>query len=321
MDASTTQSGDAAFWARAHRHMLSYGGNFVPFVAARAAGPFVYDAQGRRVLDFTSGQMSAILGHSHPEITATLFGRGGFARSSVLEHAERSGRRPCRGACAPRACLAARHAFIDRRGGQRGGDQDCQTGNRRLGGRRLRAVLAWHDGRRRGRNLQGRSSRIWPRGRGVLRHPRPQLLPPAFRKSVLASRARRCFRSHRPAKHGQSRCVHRRTHPQQRRHHRAAARLSCRAQGEMRRARHAAHPGRSANGARAHRHHVRLRARWRDARYPGALEDLGSRPSAFRGDDVGKDRGRVRNGRTSSSTRPMSTIRFPPRWGSRCSRS
>jgi 4-aminobutyrate aminotransferase-like enzyme len=42
--------------------MLSYGGNFVPFVAARAAGPFVYDAQGRRVLDFTSGQMSAILG-------------------------------------------------------------------------------------------------------------------------------------------------------------------------------------------------------------------------------------------------------------------
>ena len=81
MDASTTQSGDAAFWARAHRHMLSYGGNFVPFVAARAAGPFVYDAQGRRVLDFTSGQMSAILGHSHPEITATL-----AAAAASLDH-------------------------------------------------------------------------------------------------------------------------------------------------------------------------------------------------------------------------------------------
>ncbi len=81
MDASTTQSGDAAFWARAHRHMLSYGGNFVPFVAARAAGPFVYDAQGRRVLDFTSGQMSAILGHSHPEITATL-----SAAAASLDH-------------------------------------------------------------------------------------------------------------------------------------------------------------------------------------------------------------------------------------------
>ncbi|MBV8426784.1 MAG: aspartate aminotransferase family protein [Hyphomicrobiales bacterium] len=72
MDASTGQEGDAAFWARARRHMLSYGGNFIPFVAARASGAFVYDAQGRRVLDFTSGQMSAILGHSHPEIAATL---------------------------------------------------------------------------------------------------------------------------------------------------------------------------------------------------------------------------------------------------------
>ena len=33
---------------------------------ARAEGAFLYDAAGRRVLDFTSGQMSAILGHSHP---------------------------------------------------------------------------------------------------------------------------------------------------------------------------------------------------------------------------------------------------------------
>jgi 2,2-dialkylglycine decarboxylase (pyruvate) len=81
MDASTTQGGDAAFWARARRHMLSYGGNFVPFVAARAAGAFVYDAQGRRVLDFTSGQMSAILGHSHPEIAATL-----AAAAASLDH-------------------------------------------------------------------------------------------------------------------------------------------------------------------------------------------------------------------------------------------
>ncbi|MBM3523886.1 MAG: aspartate aminotransferase family protein [Alphaproteobacteria bacterium] len=63
-----TRGTDAAFWSRARRHMLRYGGEFVPFVAARAEGSFVYDAAGRRVLDFTSGQMSAILGHSHPEI-------------------------------------------------------------------------------------------------------------------------------------------------------------------------------------------------------------------------------------------------------------
>ncbi len=58
--------------AHATRHLLRYGGDFVPFVAHRAEGAFVYDEAGRRVLDFTSGQMSAILGHSHPEITATI---------------------------------------------------------------------------------------------------------------------------------------------------------------------------------------------------------------------------------------------------------
>jgi len=52
--------------------MLKYGGDFVPFVPVRAEGSFVYDEAGRRVLDFTSGQMSAILGHCHPEIVATV---------------------------------------------------------------------------------------------------------------------------------------------------------------------------------------------------------------------------------------------------------
>jgi 2,2-dialkylglycine decarboxylase (pyruvate) len=65
-------SADTAFWTRARRHMLRYGGDFVPFVPVRAEGAFVYDADGRRVLDFTSGQMSAILGHCHPEIVAVV---------------------------------------------------------------------------------------------------------------------------------------------------------------------------------------------------------------------------------------------------------
>jgi len=63
---------DDAFWTRARRHLLRYGGDFVPFVPVRAEGAFLWDAGGRRVLDFTSGQMSAILGHSHPEIVATV---------------------------------------------------------------------------------------------------------------------------------------------------------------------------------------------------------------------------------------------------------
>lgn len=54
------------------RHLIRYGGSFSPELIARAEGSFVYTVDGRRILDFTSGQMSAILGHSHPEIVATV---------------------------------------------------------------------------------------------------------------------------------------------------------------------------------------------------------------------------------------------------------
>jgi 2,2-dialkylglycine decarboxylase (pyruvate) len=56
----------------ATRHLVRYGATFLPFVAERAAGAFVEDGGGRRVLDFTSGQMSSILGHSHPEIVGVV---------------------------------------------------------------------------------------------------------------------------------------------------------------------------------------------------------------------------------------------------------
>ena len=41
-------------------------------VIERAAGSYLYDSSGRAILDFASGQMSSILGHSHPEIVATV---------------------------------------------------------------------------------------------------------------------------------------------------------------------------------------------------------------------------------------------------------
>ncbi|MET8826885.1 aspartate aminotransferase family protein [Streptomyces sp. NPDC004610] len=60
-------------WADAERHLVRYGGGmFTPEIIERAAGSFVFTADGRKILDFTSGQMSAILGHSHPEIVATV---------------------------------------------------------------------------------------------------------------------------------------------------------------------------------------------------------------------------------------------------------
>jgi len=62
------------FWTDAERHLIRYGGGgrFTPEIIDRAAGSFLYTEDGRRILDFTSGQMSAILGHSHPEIVDTV---------------------------------------------------------------------------------------------------------------------------------------------------------------------------------------------------------------------------------------------------------
>ncbi|MFI5896614.1 aspartate aminotransferase family protein [Actinoplanes sp. NPDC051513] len=63
-----------SFWSDAERHLVRYSGagRFVPEIIERAEGSYVYAADGRRLLDFTSGQMSAILGHSHPAVVATV---------------------------------------------------------------------------------------------------------------------------------------------------------------------------------------------------------------------------------------------------------
>lgn len=63
---------DATFWRSARQHLVRYGGTFEPVIIERAKGSFVYDADGRAILDFTSGQMSAVLGHSHPEIVSVI---------------------------------------------------------------------------------------------------------------------------------------------------------------------------------------------------------------------------------------------------------
>lgn len=65
---------DEVFWSQAERHLIRYGGTFTPRVIARAAGSYVYDEDGTPILDFTSGQMSAVLGHRHPDIVAAVGG-------------------------------------------------------------------------------------------------------------------------------------------------------------------------------------------------------------------------------------------------------
>ena len=67
-----SRNDDPDFWQNARRHLIRYGGSFEPLIIERAQGSFVHDADGRAILDFTSGQMSALLGHGHPEIAAVV---------------------------------------------------------------------------------------------------------------------------------------------------------------------------------------------------------------------------------------------------------
>ncbi len=52
--------------------VFRYGGDFAEIRIARAQGSYIFDHAGRAILDFTSGQMSGILGHGHPEIVAVV---------------------------------------------------------------------------------------------------------------------------------------------------------------------------------------------------------------------------------------------------------
>ncbi|MCP3710472.1 aspartate aminotransferase family protein [Paraburkholderia sp. CNPSo 3274] len=67
-----SRNDDEQFWRNARQHLIRYGGTFEPMIIERAQGSFVYDADDRPILDFTSGQMSAVLGHSHPEIVSVI---------------------------------------------------------------------------------------------------------------------------------------------------------------------------------------------------------------------------------------------------------
>jgi 2,2-dialkylglycine decarboxylase (pyruvate) len=63
---------DPAFWSDVDRHVVRYTQSWVPAIVERAEGSTLFTSDGREILDFTSGQMSSILGHSHPAITATV---------------------------------------------------------------------------------------------------------------------------------------------------------------------------------------------------------------------------------------------------------
>ena len=92
--ADPARDGTAAdFWDDVERHLIRYGGRFTPAIIERAAGSYVYDSTGRAILDFTSGQMSALLGHCHPAIVDTVQRSIATAGPPVQPDAQPPGRR------------------------------------------------------------------------------------------------------------------------------------------------------------------------------------------------------------------------------------
>ena len=74
-------------------HLIRYGMPFVPRMIARARGTLLWDTDGRELLDFTSGQMCATLGHNHPRILEAIAEACQGVSAPVQRHAEPASRR------------------------------------------------------------------------------------------------------------------------------------------------------------------------------------------------------------------------------------
>lgn len=68
----STESTRPEWLQEAEQHLIRYCENFSDVLIAKASGAYLYTDDGRQILDFTSGQMCAIFGHSHPRIVEAL---------------------------------------------------------------------------------------------------------------------------------------------------------------------------------------------------------------------------------------------------------
>ena len=61
----------ASFWKGSNK-LIRYGGSWSDVIITKAKGTNMWDINGKRIMDFTSGQMSSLLGHGHPEIVEVV---------------------------------------------------------------------------------------------------------------------------------------------------------------------------------------------------------------------------------------------------------
>lgn len=67
---------DQTLRAAAREYLIRYGGDTFPNLFRSAKGTIVRDDTGREILDFTSGQMCATIGHNHPAIVEAVHRAG-----------------------------------------------------------------------------------------------------------------------------------------------------------------------------------------------------------------------------------------------------
>lgn len=63
---------EETYWNNVDKYVMRTGVSSFPEVITSARGTYMYTNSGRPILDFTSGQMSAILGHSNPAIVEAV---------------------------------------------------------------------------------------------------------------------------------------------------------------------------------------------------------------------------------------------------------
>jgi len=67
----------------AEQTLIRYCGEFSPLLITKAEGSYIYTEDGRKILDFTSGQMCSVFGHNHPKLLEAMR-RGGEASLHLL---------------------------------------------------------------------------------------------------------------------------------------------------------------------------------------------------------------------------------------------
>ncbi len=179
----------AALRDAAKEYLVRYGGDVFPNLIVEARGTVVRDDTGREILDFTSGQMCATIGHNHPAIVAAVNAAGEKAfhlfSGMIPEVVAELGQTLARDWMPRRPVQVAVRQH--RRREQRGRAAHGQAAHRRLRGARRRRLLA-----RRDRGHQRRFVRQRPQGlrrahARRVRDARAERLPALYRRRIRGS--------------------------------------------------------------------------------------------------------------------------------------